>query len=294
MIPTAILALFAVLPAAPPDTAVPWADIRTGLGQTICAVADSNVPHGYWVSVGDRETCGVRPATHPLEHAIDAALEQSRPLLASVPPVFSIEPLGLEAVYAAKDSTERNRLAADAYLQDEGFLRVVLPRLQGTLKKEGLSCTKCPTFETKTIRRIKWDDFFPYISAFVSPDPVHTPTANEGTPAAKPNYSFHVCSGLAEMTGMKNPDPVLLRAGFVATFPTQAIRERTASHFGEMLGEEAFGKLGTDQARTNYLREHLAARLRTDSSVRAGVCSTLAHYSGDVGVELIDCPASSK
>lgn len=294
MIPSTILALFAVLPAAQADAALPWADIRKELAKTICAVADPDVPHGYWVSIGDRQTCGVPPATHPLERALDSALEQSRPLFASVPPVFSMEPRGLDAVYAARDPAERNRLAAEAYLQDEGFLRALLPRLQISLKHEGLSCTKCPTFDTKTPRRIKWADFFPYVSAFVSPDPVHTPTATEGTPAGQAHYSFHVCSGLPEVMGMKNPDPVLLRAGFVATFPTQAIRERTASHFGEMLGEEAFEKLGTDQARTDYLREHLAARLREDPAVQAGVCSTLAEYSRDVGVELTDCPASDK
>lgn len=292
MLPSIILMLFAVLPTGHADSTLPWADVRTQVAKTICAVADPDMPHGYWVSIGDRETCGLPSATHPLERAIDSALEQSRPLLASVPPVFSMEPRGLDAVYAAKDPVERNRLAAQAYLQDEGFLKALLPRLQASLRKEGLSCTECPTFGKKTVRRIKWNDFFPYVSAFVSPDPVHTPTATEGPDQA--HFSFHICSGLPEVMGMKNPDPVLLRAGFVATFPTQAIRERTAHHFGEMLREEAFGKLGTDHAKTYYLREHLVARLRKDPAVQAGVCSTLAEYSRDVGVELADCPAGDK
>jgi len=300
MIAAAILAFIAAAPApaeasaAQPDAAVPWADIRKSIGQTICAIADPRMPDGYRTATGDRAACGAPPAAHPLERAIDSAFEQSRPLLVSVPPVFSATPRGLQAVFAVKEPAERNRLTAEAYLQDEDFLRAVLPRLQRNLRKEGLSCAECPAFEPKTMKSLTWDDFFPYVSTFVRPDPVHTPSVIEGKPAGKPEYSFHVCSGLAEMTGVKEPDPVLLRAGFVSAFPARIVRERTFFHFGAILAEDAFKKLETDQARTEYLREHLDMRLRSDPAFRLAVCSTLAQYSSDLGVALTDCPASDQ
>ena len=295
MISTAILAVAALLPASQPNTPVSWADVRSALGQTICAVAEPRAPKGYWVSVGDRQACGVSPAARPLDQAIDAALEQSQPLLIAVPPAFLPEPPGLDSVYAAKEAGERNRLAAEAYLKNDDFLRAVLPRLRTALEKEGLACTGCPTFEAKGMKRLKWEEFFPYVSTFVRPDPVRTPVDKDGKPTGMPRYSFHVCSGLADTSEMKNPDPVLTRAGFVAVFPARkAIQTRTGFYFGNMLDDEAFQKLQDDKAKTAYLREHLAESLRKDPAVQEAICSALAPFSADLGVELTDCPVSTK
>ena len=130
MICTAILAVAAILPASQPSTLGSWAEIRAALGQTICAVAEPRAPKGYRVSVGDRQACGVPPASTPLDRAMDSALEQSQPLLIAVPPAFSPTPPGLDVAYAAKEAGKRNRLAAEAYLKHDDFLRAVLPRLR--------------------------------------------------------------------------------------------------------------------------------------------------------------------
>ena len=61
-----------------------------------------------------------------------------------------------------------------------------------------------------------------------------------------------------------------------------------------MLDDEAFQKLQDDKAKTAYLREHLAESLRKDPAVQEAICSALAPFSADLGVELTDCPVSTK
>lgn len=289
MISIFLIAILLTAAEGPSPRLVPWSDVQAAVGETVCVVAEPRIPQGYRVSVGDRETCGLPPAATPLSRAAQRAFEEARPLMVSVPPVFSAVPEGIEAAYSAESDPERNRIAREAYLGHEEFLRVLLPRLRTALRAEGLACEGCPAFNPTPVRRIAWDDFSPYVTAYVWPDPVRTPVGPDGKASGRPNYSFHICGGLNGVSEMEDPDPVLLRAGFLAAFKTQAIRKQTASHFQGILGESSFRELREDEARTVYLRKRLTEELHRDAAVREGVCQTLQEFSKDLAVELADC-----
>ena len=254
--------------------------MRAAIGREICAAA-----------VGDRRACELPPAITPLEKAVDSAFEDARPLLISVRGFFDAVPKNLSPASAETDVEARNRLAREAWLSHEELLRAVVPRVKAALSANGISCRDCPSFDARPLREIEWDDFSRYVSAFVWPDPVETPVGSPGKPAGKPRYSFHICSGLDAASNMKDPDPdpVLLRAGFMAA-SSPAIRERAGDHFGEILNEEGFILLVDDNGRTQYLRDHLAPMLQADPAVRKRTCEVFEKYGADLGLKLTDCP----
>ena len=104
-----------------------------------------------------------------------------------------------------------------------------------------------------------------------------------------PAYSFHVCGGLNGIGELKDPDSILVRAGFVVVFGNSEFLERAGFHFQEALNQPAFQALADDDARTRYLRTHLPAATVADPLARAAVCRALAEVAGELGVEVSDC-----
>jgi hypothetical protein len=287
----AILSLTAELAvaAAVPTTSVPWSEVQAAIAKTICVLPQPNLPDGYFVRFGDREACGASAAATPVDRAVDTAIDEARPLLVDVPSAYDFTPNGLTRAYAPKEEVERNRIARDIFLGSETFVRPLVPRIVAALSAEGLTCIACPIFETPKQRLVNWDAFFPYVSGFISPDPVKAVVGPDGKVTGKSRYSFHICSGLDPARSMTDPDRVLLRAGFVAAFATDTIRPQTGEHFGDILAEQAFKELTTDEARTQYLRRRLPEELRKDPIVRENVCATMSTYGPDLGVTLQGC-----
>ena len=277
--------------AAPSPRAVSWADARAALGELICARAYS-LPDGresFSVIAGVREYCELPLASTPVQRAVDKACQRAQRLIGSIRP---------EAVGAAYEDgltpDERTRRAREAYLGSEDFLRAVVPRLRDAMTDEGLVCSGCPEFLPRPIRRANWSEFAPYLAAYVWPDPVRTSKDGNGRPTGMPHYSFHVCGGLNGIGELKDPDPLLVRAGFVAAFGNSEFLENVGNHFEETLNEPAFLKLADDEARTRYLRQHIPTATVNDPIARGAACRALVEASADLGVEVPECLKAHK
>ena len=265
---------------------VPWVEVRVAVGEPICALVHSfpDGREGYSVTAGRREYCKLPAATTPLQRAVDKAYEGAERLTASM------HPDGLAAAYEQGLAPDvRTQRAREAYLSSEDFLRAVVPRLRQSMTEEGLACTGCPEFPPRSVRRATWSEFGPYLAAYVWPDPVQTPKVESGKPAGKVDYSFHVCVGVNGIAEMKDPDPLLVRAGFLAAFGNEEFLERASAQFEKILSAPEFTTLGDDDARTRYLRDHFGAETVKDPIARVAACRALAEVSKDIGINVPDC-----
>lgn len=281
------LSLIAVVSAAAPSPAPSsWAEIRGAVGEVICARLHG-LPDGrerVSVVAGSRKLCALAPAADPLRRAVDKACDQAQLLIAA------IHPDGLSAAHeAGLAPDERTRRAREAYLTSEEFLRAVLPRLREAMKADGLACSDCPEFSQRPVRKVTWDEFAPYLAAYVWPDPVETPLDASGKPSGMPKYSFHVCGGLNGIGEMKEADPLLVRAAFVATFRNDEFLQFAGEHFQETLNEHAFQTLDDDAARTRYLRSRMPLLTVNDPAARGAVCRAVDAFKADLGFEISDC-----
>ena len=268
---------------------MPGPEARAALGELICARVHT-LPDGRETSsviAGQRAACERPPAVTPLQRSVDLAYQRAQRLIAS------IHPDGLRAAYEKGLSPdERTQRAKDAYLTSEDFLRALVPRLRDAMTEEGLSCSGCPAFSPRPIRSALWSEFSPYLAAYVWPDPVRTPTDVDGKPSGMPDYSFHVCGGLNGIGEMKDPDPLLVRAGFVVVFGNSEFLEAAGFHFQETLNEPGFLKLEDDDARTRYLRNRLPSATVADPTARVAACRALAEVAADLSFEVPDCLAA--
>jgi hypothetical protein len=258
---------------------VSWATVRAAIAEEICVVRYPGEDYGP--SIGNRAACGAAPAATEVEEAVDSALASAMPLL--------VEPKGLTEAYAENDEAKRNRMARETYLNDAAFLRTVVPRITAELAKVDLTCTDCPKFEPSPRRVVTWAELSKYVTAYFWPDPVSTPIDAEGKPTGRPRYAFHICSGLNAASQIENPDPALLRVGFVVAMSSPTMKQRAGNHFMKILGEAGFQALTSDDARTRYLRDHLAPMLAADAGVEADTCTALEAYGADLGLRLAGC-----
>ncbi len=104
-----------------------------------------------------------------------------------------------------------------------------------------------------------------------------------------PNYSFRICSGLSETLPIKDPDPLLVRAGFVLAMTSLNLRARTALHFGEILSDASFRKLNSTTEQNAYLGNELTSRLKRDSSVVDGICESIKKLGHELKIEVVEC-----
>lgn len=284
-----ILVLAAALTATTVDPAIgaaPWTEVRQAIGEPICVLAN-HLPDGsesYNAVAGLRDQCNLTPAATPLQRAVDKAYAAAQPLTASM------NPDGLDAAFEQGLSAgERTRRAKEVYIASEDFLRAIVPRVRNALTSEGLVCTGCPVFRPRPIRKLTWAEFAPYLAAHAWPDPVQTPKDASGKPSGRPKYSFHVCGGLNGIGEMKDPDPLLVRAGFVAAYQNASFLQSAGTQFGEALNAPEFLKLEDDEARTRFLRSSVPSETVKDPTARLEACRVLAGMSADLGIEITDC-----
>jgi hypothetical protein len=255
---------------------IAWSKVRAAIAETICLVEEPAMPSGYVPSYGHRDRCGLEDATSPLDQAVVAAFAEASPLLVTVLGVFDVSPPEIETLFAAEDSIERQRLVAEAYLGHEPFLHTLLPRLEGAMAARGLACDGCPDVELPEIRRKTWAEFSPYVSAFILPHADAT--------------QFHVCSGVDAAKRVDDPEPNLLRSGFLAAFQSPSTRQVTFEILAEHQRDEAFLETDDDKERVEFLHAIVVERFRDDPDVRREACAALQPYIADLGLEVVDCP----
>ncbi len=273
--------------AAPADTtiAVPWSDVREAMTRVICVVTQT-APDGKeyrYVAGGEREACGAPAAATATDRAVDATF-------AAAPILFGALRADVDGALApGLTATERHARAVGAYLGHEPFLRAFLPRLQAALAAEGARCTDAPAFAPVRPRTVTWDEFAPYVAAYVWPDEVRRAKGAAPGEQGEVRYSFHVCSGLNGIDRLPAPDPVLVRAAFVSVLGNGPFMQAASRHFSATLGAPEFGVLTDDAARTAYLRDHVGPATAADPEVRAAVCTGLLPVAADLGVQLEGC-----
>jgi hypothetical protein len=182
------------------------------------------------------------------------------------------------------DQAQRDSLAREAFLGDTTFVTPILTGVVTRLASQGITCADCPKREVQPRRSVPWKSIVPYLNAFVHVDSIVTVGA-DGTPLAKPQYSFHVCSGINTVTELPR-DEGLARAGFLAAHD---VREYVGDQFLEILGDAEYRAQKTDAARTNLASEHLHRRLQDSPELKAGICDVLARYGADVELAPTDC-----
>ncbi len=92
---------------------------------------------------------------------------------------------------------------------------------------------------------------------------------------------------------MKDPDPLLARAGLVAMQEAREVGGAAGQHFDAVLAEPGFANLTDDAARTQYLRRRVAEELSKDETIKAPACAALARRAADLALEVQDCPPAS-
>jgi hypothetical protein len=138
-------------------------------------------------------------------------------------------------------------------------------------------------------REVAWKTFEPYFTAHVWPDPVVTPRDKKGRPTARPEVHVHICGGINGITELPDADPMLVRAGYLAAFHTEAVRAAVKQFLRGLKTDQQFEQRRTDDARTEFLREVIGPRLLETSGVREAVCDTLQRFERDTGVVVTDC-----
>ena len=128
----------------------------------------------------------------------------------------------------------------------------------------------------------------PYALAFICVDPVHT-VDSDGKRLEQPKLSFHICTGLNTVTTLPHDEP-LARAGYVAARATN--RDAVGDVFMNALGDETFGALKDDPARTDYLRKRLAEQLRAGPDVRVAICGVASSLGRDLALVVTGCPTN--
>jgi hypothetical protein len=276
-------------PSAPTTVAVSWAEVEPAIAELICMYRLEIEGHGPIDEpvFGHREkACKLPPAATPLERAVERAYATASPILNGMMHAWR------EPVLAAMGTgTGAEQLAAvrKAYLSDR-FLGLLLAHLEPELLAEDLHCSDCPPAFVPTPRTIGWDEFVPYLSAYVWPDPVVTPRNERGKPTGEPKYGYHICIGTNGISELPAPDPALVELGFLAAFHNAALRERVAVLFAALRTEDEFlGLPDDDDVRTKWLRARLGPRLAGEHEMRVAVCQTVELFEADTGLTIAEC-----
>jgi hypothetical protein len=291
-IPIVVFAtLGSVLPAARsgagvgPADPVPWKEVLASIESTICARSMEHEGRTFhYASIGSREECGLVKEQSKLDQIVDAAFVDARPLVGSLGVDANLrERLALVA------PEERDRAARNAYAEEPRFLRALVPRIEARMRETGLACDGCPVFPALQVRTISYAAFRPYLEAYVWPDEVTDLLDASGNRTGEKRYSFHICAGQNGVSRMENPDPDLLRAGFVVVFGTEAIRQRASRVFHERTAGPDLAQLASDRERTELLRREVPPEVFSSKSILPTVCQSLDRFENDLGLRLTEC-----
>ena len=282
-----LASLCAILSAgsAEPAKTVAWSEIQRAIAETICfpVVDGSTLEQPMF---GDRAACGAKAPPNSVASLVDAAMTDASPFLA---PIIGYERERDERLRTIPAGSVEARAAAarTILLNDPSFTDPVLSRVVDALAARGEICPDCPPRAKASPRSVSSKDVTPYVLAFILVDPVRT-VDSDGRPLGQPRFSFHICTGLNAVRTLPH-DERLARAGYVAAARAMS-RKAVGDAFGSVLGEDAFGALADDAARTAYLRKRLAEQLRAGPDVKAAICAVSSDLRRDAALVVTDCP----
>lgn len=287
----AVCLLGSISNAAGGETAVPvrsvdWEEIRASIESRICSRSMEHDGRTYYYpSTGSQQECG-RPEgeSSSLDPIVDAAWVEARPLIGSLEVAAELRKRLPDVAPEARD-----RAARDAYLEEPRFLRALVPRIEVRMREAGLECARCPSFPTLPMRTIPYAEFRPYLEAYVWPDEVTDRLDTAGVPTGEKLYGIHFCEGLNGVAELQDPDPDLLRAGFVVVSGNETIMESARQVFRARWQKRDVAKLASDKARTELLRREVPAAVFSGNSVLRAVCDSLARFENDLALHLAEC-----
>lgn len=273
-------------PDLPACSAVAWPVVRKEIESLICIIK-VGIPDqerfdapSYW----DRGQCGLPLAATPLERAVEKAYADARPAMAAL----SQDDSAVLAALRIPDSKARLDSVRRLFL-NERFLEMLLPRLHAALAEYGLRCRGCPRFPPPERQTIDWNTFAPYLSAYVWPDPVITPRDSSGRAVGEPEYSAHICVGFNGVRTLRDPDPRILEAAFLAALHTPQLIEAAMDRFEVLKKSQELRSLEGDEAQTAYLEAGLGPAVASDPSLKPFICASLARFRKDTGVTVRGC-----
>jgi hypothetical protein len=274
------------VPVAQPAKSISWSEIKQAIAETICfPVVNGRALDHFMFS--ERSMCGPAAAPNSLASLVDGAIADSWPSLVSIQGYELDFDSKCRAIPAGSRET-RDAAARKILLDDPSFTGPIVSRVVDALGARGETCPDCPQRAKVPSRSVALKDVMPYALAFISVDPVHT-VDSDGKRLEQPKLSFHICTGLNTVTALPR-DEILARAGYVAARATN--REAVGDIFMNALGDDAFGALKDDAARTDYVRKRMAEQLRAGPEVKAAICSVASTLGRDLALVLTDCPTN--
>lgn len=251
--------------------AVQTAQIRAEVDRYVCAVWSEEA--GQWGAEFLSETC-----RRGAEKAAYAAAIQRAVLRAA--PIVVLGSAAYDHFYStigqrSRDEQEHaDSLARSAYWSDPLLERGTWLSVCHEFRESGVSNDSCSTLPAPRPIQLSWDEFAPYLHAYVWP----TQSANGS------DVEIFVCSevnGASDLPGAKE----LAQAGFLAAAGVAEDPELRGKIQG--LAE----KYGHAPADSSSLKRELEALLESPAG-RNRACSALARTAWSTGVAVRDCPGS--
>lgn len=290
-----ILALLSVACAGRtgPDSAVDrgvekvkWEEVRREIEAHVC-MREFEVP-GYAPFVepvyGVRAACELPIATTALEIAVERAWEQAAPMISATRHEWLDD---ARASVSQPDEASMLAAAREVYLRPRS-MNELLRHLHPALAEVGLACPSCPMPEPPVARTVSWEEFEPYLSAYVWPEPVE-PEAEATTVVG---YELRICIGDNGIHELQTPDGALVELGFLAAFHTQLVHDGAFAEFQRLQADPEFTARSGDE-RTRWLRAAMAGWVTSDAEVVREVCATIERFRGSTGITVLGCESSS-
>ena len=259
---------------------VTWEEIQDAVKDSICV--DPHMKNQANVWVGKREWCGGNEPETMTEQAVQKAFEDSISLITSLRLDEEVRPLLNDLPLEKANETARRH-----YLGNEEFLRILIPHVVSSLEAGSMKCVGCPVFTPRPVRLLRWGDFASYLGAHVWPDLVKEEVGEDGE--LHRVYRYHICLGSNGISEMKDPDPMLTRAGFALAFHNPALRNRVNELWKDILSHPEIERMETNEERTIYLREKVPTTVARDTEIRRIVCERIKRYSQDLRIEIEEC-----
>jgi hypothetical protein len=253
------------------------AEVRASIDAFVCARWSAEVKEWSLELLAD-DCPTERPGagSDAIHGVVHDAVRATRPLVMLGARAYD----GFYAAVAARPSVsqaEADGLATAAFWADPVLSGALLLRVRLELAGRGWSCEDCPLVATPEPVRLRWEEFFPFLSAYVWP--VRSEQSSE--------IDVFVCSALNGAANL--PDSTAARqAGFLAA-ASFASDERRARELGEMKGAYNRSQGPTVAGMRRQIDDYLAS-----PEVRRHVCAAVEDVAWFTGVILEGCDAAGE
>ena len=256
------------------DGNVSWEDLQAELGKHVCAVRETT--GGYRAYLGEPERCGSTAPASDVEQAVDDAVREATRVLPDLwDPVT-----GRDLVPLTPRPTDPELLPDvdldTVVLSQPEVLWTLIPRLEAALHARGLRCVGCPEPPPVESEILDWEEFAPYVSAYVRTQP-----------EAPGRWPVKICGGPRVDPGWDLSSATVrrrLRAAYAVVQESPSLW-----HWAIELSEEPEFP-AEDFAREAVFDE----RAQHDDAIRDLACDVLLRFRSDFGIRLRDCPDQTR